>query len=201
VPAGGVREEALQAGEAVRIMTGAPLLPGADTVVILEEARRRDGCLIVDHPVPKGRHIRRQGEDVERGRTVIPVGKRIRPAEVALLASLGIFRVKIFRPPRVAILVTGNELIGADQPLKSGAIRDSNSWALEGYLSLMGLPVLNCGVVPDGERPLPVLQHLEELRKRLWVGLGAVVLGTTASFAWVGRILAWLKKPAEVALP
>lgn len=149
VAAGSVREKPLEAGQAVQIMTGAPMPPGADTVVILEEARRRDGGVLVDHPVPSGRHIRRQGEDVEAGRTVIPAGKRIRPAEAALLAGLGIFKVKVFRPPRVAVLATGNELVGADRPLKAGAIRDSNSWVLESHLSFMGLPTLNLGVVPD----------------------------------------------------
>lgn len=151
VVAGSVRDEPLQTGQAVQIMTGAPMPPGADTVVILEEAKRRDGWVAVDHPVPKDKHIRRQGEDLEAGREVLPAGRVIRPAEMALLASLSIKTVKIFRSPRVAVLATGSELTRPDDPLRRGAIRDSNSVALEAYLKPLGVEILNCGIIPDEE--------------------------------------------------
>ncbi len=154
VAAGSILDRALKPGEAVQIMTGAPMPLGSDTVVILEEAKRRDGMVTVDHPVPKGKHIRKSGEDVKAGSVVLPVGTRIRPAEVALLASLGASKVKVFSPPRVAILATGSELIGIDEPLRPGTIRDSNSWILESYLRPMGVPVFNGGVVPDKEQAL-----------------------------------------------
>lgn len=159
-PAGSWREDSLQLGQAVQIATGAPVPPGADTVVILEEAKRRDGFVIVDHPVPAGRHIRRQGEEIQVGETVLAKATRIRPAEIALLAGLGFSQVKVFRPPSVAILVTGSELVGADQPLRPGALWDSNSWVLVSYLKSLGVPTLNLGIVPDEEKA--VLQAFQE---------------------------------------
>lgn len=151
VAAGSVPDRPLQFGEAIQIMTGAPMPFGADSVVALEKARRRDGVVFVDHPAPKGQHVRRRGEDVEVGREALPSGRRVRPAEMALLASLGRTKVKVFRPPRVALLVTGSELVGPDQPLRPGAIRDSNSCLLESHLKALGVPVLNLGIVPDEE--------------------------------------------------
>lgn len=144
-------EGALKSGEAVQIMTGAPVPAGADTVVVLEEARRREGTVIVDHPVPAGRHIRRRGEDVEAGRVVLPAGRKIRPAEAALLASLGVGKVKVFRPPRVAVLATGSELLAPGEPGRPGSIRDSNSVTLEAYLKPLGVEVVPLGIVRDEE--------------------------------------------------
>jgi len=152
IPAGSLTDITLNPQEAVQIATGAPVPPGADTIVILEEAKWRDGWVVVDHPVPAGRHIVRKGEDIKEGEVVLPKGHRIRPAEVALLAALGISEVRVFRPPKVAILATGSELVEVNQTLRPGAIRDSNSLVLECYLQRMGVPVLNLGIIPDEEK-------------------------------------------------
>lgn len=130
VRAGRAREAALEAGECVAIMTGAPLPKGADAVLIREEAVVRGGFLLVARGVKRGSHVRRRGEEVRRGALVIRKGERIHDGTVAALASVGRARVRVWRRPRVALLVTGDELVCPGETLAPGQIYDSNSFAL-----------------------------------------------------------------------
>lgn len=148
IAAGAAAAVELEPGTAIRIMTGAPLPPGADTVVPLEqtdagevEMAARGTWVRVLSPSPVGRNVRRAGEDVRRGERVLERGVRLRPAEVGLLASLGRTRVLVARRPRVAILPTGDELVEPDHPLAPGKIRSSNAYALYAQ-------VLQCGGEP-----------------------------------------------------
>lgn len=167
IPAGARPPAAtLRPGSAARIMTGAPLPPGADAIVPIEstdDARSSDGAppparVRILRSARPGAHVRLRGEDVRAGDTVLPAGRVIRPAEVGLLAAIGCSTVAVVRQPRIAIFSTGDELAGLDQPLGPGQIRDSNSHALAALITAYGGRPIRLGVAPD---------RLEAVRQRL----------------------------------
>ena len=164
IPAGHVPARPLARGEAARIMTGAPLPGGADTVVQVEHTRERQGRVIVDQAPEPGSNVRQAGEDVRPGDVVLPAGAPIGPAEVGLLASIGVARIEVARRPRVAILATGSELVPLGEPLQPGQIHNSNSFTAYGQtLAAGGEPVL-LGIArddPDETRRL-IARALEE---------------------------------------
>ena len=142
-------EGPVEAGAAVRIMTGAMLPAGADTVVMQEDAER-DGDELTLRPGHKsGQHVRHAGEDIAAGGTALAAGKRLRPAEIGLLASLGVPEVRVRRRLRVAFFSTGDELRSIGEPLEEGQIYDSNRYTLHGMLTRLGVEQLDMGVIPD----------------------------------------------------
>jgi molybdopterin molybdotransferase len=118
------------AGEAVRIMTGAPIPPGADSVVRVEDTRSEGGDVVIEIAGVKGSHVRRAGEDVRRGDTVLRRGRRLGAADIGLASSVGRSLLLVHRQPTVAILSTGNELVEADEDVASGQIVNSNAYML-----------------------------------------------------------------------
>ncbi len=137
-------------GQAVRIMTGSPLPEGADAVLMAEVAEvDASGTVQAREAVAPGRHVGRVGEDVPRGREVLPAGRRLRPQDLGLLASIGLASVAVIRQPRVAVLVTGNELLPPGSVPQGYRIVDSNS------------PMLAALISRDGGVPLPV-QYLAD---------------------------------------
>ena len=137
------------AGQAVRVMTGAMVPSGSDTVVTQEDVRVDGQTIIVPPKQRQGQHLRRAGEDLARGRPALPAGKRVGPAELGLLASLGVAEVVVYRRPRVAFLSTGDELASVGWPLAPGEVYDSNRYTLYGALSQLGVELLDMGVVRD----------------------------------------------------
>src|SRR5262249_53777285 len=116
----------LAPGEAVRVMTGAPLPQGADAVVPVEVARREAGTVRAEQAPSLGEHIRRRGESVRAGTTLVPRGRRLEAADLALAALAGADPIACHARPRVAIAVTGSELVPADEAPAPGQLRDSN---------------------------------------------------------------------------
>jgi molybdopterin molybdotransferase len=182
VPAGGFPTRALGRGEAIRIMTGAPVPEGADSVVRAEDTRLvADGAGGAGGAVVEvldardaGRNIRCRGEDVRRGEVVLRAGTPLRPAELGLLASVGRFRPRVRRRPRVAILSNGDELAGPDEfgeVLAGRKIVNSNSWALDGAVRSAGCEPAILGIARD---------TVASLRERLAAGAAADALITTA---------------------
>jgi len=137
------------AGEAVRIMTGAVMPRGADTVVMQEDVAFDGGTATIGSGHGRGRHVREAGEDIARGATVLAAGQRLMPAELGLIASLGIATVAVRRRVRVAILSTGDELRSPGEDLPSGAIYDSNRFTLHAMLTRLGCEVIDHGIVRD----------------------------------------------------
>ena len=154
VLAGQARSEPLQAGECVRIMTGAPVPPETAAVVPREKVsveEQADGTarLEIHGTVLPGDNIRRQGEDLAAEEPLLEAGRRLSAPEIGLLAAQGVDRVRVFRRLRVAIIATGDELVPPGQSLKPGQIHDSNRPMLRAALESLGFEVLDPGVVPD----------------------------------------------------
>jgi molybdopterin molybdotransferase len=143
--------------ECVRIMTGAVMPQGTDTVLMQEHVERLDERLIRVGPAHKsGQNVRPAGEDIALGETVLRAGRRITPADLGLLASLGIGEVSVRRRLRVAFFSTGDELVSIGEPLSVGAIYDSNRYTLYGMLNRLGADMLDLGVVRDIAEDLQV---------------------------------------------
>lgn len=148
LPAGSVSDDTVGPGETVRIMTGAPIPPGADTVVPQELAEREEGGVRLA-AVPPGANVRARGEDVRAGTVVLPRGCVLRPQELGLVASLGLPDVWAHARPRVALLSTGDEVVEPGLPRKPGQIYDANRFSLLGLVEAAGGASLDLGIVPD----------------------------------------------------
>jgi len=155
--AGSVFAGTLRTGQALRIMTGAPMPAGADTVYPQEVVERRGGSAIVG-PLAAGANTRRRGEDVQAGTVVLPAGGVLRPQEIGVAASLGLAQLLVRRKPRVAILSTGDEVAEPGSVRKPGQIYDSNRFSLRGLVEGAGATAVDDGIVPD---------QFDELRARL----------------------------------
>lgn len=149
VLAGHPYDGTLRAGECVRIMTGAPMPSGADTVIPQEKVERRDDLIRVDHRQSTGQNVRAAGEDIAVGDRVLTAGTRIGVAELGMLGSLGLVEVCCVRRLRVAYFSTGDELRSAGTPLRPGDVYDSNRYSLYGVLHELGVDATDMGVVPD----------------------------------------------------
>ncbi|WP_062299210.1 molybdopterin molybdotransferase MoeA [Demequina maris] len=139
----------LGAGEAVRIMTGAPVPAEADAVVPQEQVTATAGTVLVDAPVPPGRHIRRRAEDARHGDLVVEAGVRLRPRHLAAAAAAGNGELVVLPAPRVAFLVTGDELAAPGATLGPGQIWESNATYLEAALRSLGAVAVDLGTVGD----------------------------------------------------
>ena len=178
VAAGQVPDRTVSEGTAVRIMTGAPVPDGADTIVPFEDTdeteRRESGAMdeiSVLAEFPRGANVRPAGQDVARGEVVLRKGAVLRPAEVGVLASVGCSDVSVVRRPRVAILATGDELTVPGDGLVPGKIYDSNSYGLAAAVTQAGGVPLLLGIARD---------DLQSLNAKIEEGLNADVLVTSA---------------------
>ena len=140
---------AVGTGQAVRIMTGGVVPAGADTIVMQEHVEAKDGAVTIGGGHRKGQNLRRAGEDLQRGQPALRRGQPLRPAEIGLVASLGIAEVAVYRRLRVAFFSTGDELVSIGSPLAEGQIYDSNRYTLYGMLTRLGCEIIDMGVVRD----------------------------------------------------
>ena len=174
--AGAVFDGAVASGQSVRIMTGAPMPRGADTVYPQEVVERRGDRLGVG-PIPKGANVRKRGEDVQAGTIAIERGTVLRAQELGLITSLGQWQVLVHRRPRVALLSTGDEVIEPGTPRKAGQIYDANRFTLRGSIEQCGGEVIDLGIVADVR---------DELRARLLEGAGVGDIVVTSGGVSVG---------------
>jgi molybdopterin molybdotransferase len=150
VAAGYVADHAVEEGTTMRIMTGAPVPPGADTVIQVELTRSENPEWVeIQQAVPPGNNIRPAGEDMRRGQKILSRGSEIGPWEIGVLATLGWATVPVIQRPRVAILSTGDEVIDVSEPLSPGKIRNSNGYLLEAAAQRVGAEPHRLGVARD----------------------------------------------------
>ena len=157
IPAGTMPTHQLQPGEAARIMTGAPLPSGADAVVPVEETdvdSREKGTALpktvqIFKAAKRGANIRKRGDDIKRGDSILPKGLRLRAQDLGMLAMLGVADVPVIRKPRIALLSSGDELTPIGQPLGDGKIYDVNSYTLGAMLAANGCEIIPLGVAAD----------------------------------------------------
>lgn len=165
--AGYVAKEKIKSGQAIRIMTGAPIPLGANAVIPFEFTERESLKVKIFKEVKEGENVRRRGEDIKKGELAIPGGKLIRPSEIGMLAALNIGTADVVKIPKVSILVTGDELIDIGGELKSGKIIDSNSYSLYSQVLRYGGFPIKLGIAEDTK---------EDIRAKLQEGLYADIL-------------------------
>jgi molybdopterin molybdotransferase len=144
----------VSAGQCVRIMTGGVVPAGADTIVMQEHVKTDGGRVIIGSGHRKGQNLRLAGEDLKTGEAALKRGRQVRPAELGLIASLGIAEVAVYRKLRVAFFSTGDELVSIGHTLGEGQIYDSNRYTLYGMLTRLGCEVIDMGVVRDDPKLL-----------------------------------------------
>src|SRR5689334_1180773 len=137
------------AGHAVRIMTGGVLPAGCDTVVMQERVTVSGERVTIPAGQHKGQNVRYAGDDIKRDAVVFERGQVLRPAELGMIASLGVGEISVFRKLRVAFFSTGDELASIGQPLSSGQLYDSNRYTIHGMLSRLGAEPIDMGTIPD----------------------------------------------------
>jgi len=147
--AGKALEGKIGSGECVRIMTGAVMPQGADTVVVQERITVEGDTISFTEAPKRGTNMRYAGEDLKQGQVVLAAGHLMRPADLGLIASLGFGEVKVYRKLRVAFFSTGDELVSIGQALGTGQVYDSNRYTLYGMLARLGVEVIDMGVVRD----------------------------------------------------
>jgi molybdopterin molybdotransferase len=136
-------------GTAARIMTGAPVPEGGDAIVKVEDTSESDGHVLATATVPSGMHVRPAGDDIRAGTVVVPAGAELGPGELAVLASMGLSPIAARRGPKVALLVTGDELVDPEAQPGPGQIRDSNSVALSALIREAGGELIPLGRIED----------------------------------------------------
>jgi molybdopterin molybdotransferase len=171
IPAGRLDIVALRPGTAHRIMTGAPMPPGADAVVKVEDTDGGTGAVRIDTAAAPGNHVRRLGEDAVADAVALPAGTVLGPAQLGLAAAVGAATVRVRRPPNVLVLSTGSELVAPGEPLRHGQIYESNGTMLAASVREAGGNAEQLRFVPDD-----VPQFLAAIAERLSVGEVDLVL-------------------------
>jgi len=167
----------IMSGECIRIMTGAMMPTECDTVIMQEHVEVNDTSITLHGKHAIGQNVRSAGEDLQQGETVLNQGHKIMPADLGLIASLGIAEVTVKRKLRVAFFSTGDELRSIGEPLEDGQIYDSNRYTLYGMLKRLDVDILDMGVVPDQKEALRQALQLASVQADVVLTSGGVSVG------------------------
>lgn len=186
---------ALAAGECVRIMTGAVMPQGADTVAMQEKVLREgDSIQFTEIPKPRA-NVRYAGEDLQLNQSVLTAGHLMHPADLGLLASLGIAEVRVYRKLKVAFFSTGDELVAVGTPLATGQVYDSNRYTLYGMLSRLGVEIIDLGAIADDPVQLESILLNAATQADVIITSGGVSVGEAdymkALLSKHGRVMFW----------
>ena len=205
--AGHPLSRAVERGEAIRIFTGAPMPDGADTVMMQEDCTLAEGQVTMKPGLKRGANRRHAGEDIERGSVALPAGRRLKPADLGLSASLGHDRLTVYEPLRVALLSTGDEVREPGSELPPGAIYDANRIMLGSLLRSLGCRVSDLGIRPDRAAALEDILDKAAAEHDLIVTSGGVSTGeedhVRTAIERLGRLDFWrlaIKPGRPVAL-
>jgi molybdopterin molybdotransferase len=193
--AGHQASHALRCGQAIRIFTGAPMPPGADTVFMQEDCRVEDDVVVVPQGLERGANSRGAGEDIRAGAVMLPAGRRLTPADLALAAAQGVTALCVRRKLKVAVFSTGDEVVepGANRP--AAAIYDANRHLLRALLEKFGAAVTDLGILPDAQRALQEAIAAAAADHDLVITSGGVSTGEAdhvrAAVEAIGRLVFW----------
>lgn len=194
IPAGSPPQP-LRPGTAARIFTGAEIPPGADAVVMQERTLREGERVRLPADIPAGSNIRPRGQDMKRGDRVLSAGSRLTAVALGVLASVGVTRVEVYRPLRVALLSTGDELVEPGQPLGPGQIYNSNRYLLQALIRQTGMIPLDLGTVADTPEATEAALRRGAAEADLILTTGGVSVGeedhVKASIERLGRLALW----------
>ncbi len=195
VYAGADFSKRLAKGEAVEIMTGAPIPEGADTIVIREASTLNGDQVSFIGPVKKGQHVRQAGEDIAVGDIALTKGTLLRPQEVGLAASLGFTKLDVFKRPTVAVFSTGDEVTCQGAPLPKNCIYDTNRFTLQGLLKRLGCRVIDFGIIEDTQLEMEKVLLKASQEADLVLSSGGVSMGNAdyirQALEAVGQINFW----------
>jgi molybdopterin molybdotransferase len=195
VAAGQVATHAVKSGEAVRIFTGAPMPPGADTVFMQEDCRIDGTHVVVPPGLSHGANRRLAGEDIRAGAVALPAGRRLSAQDVALAAALGLTTIEVRRRVRVALFSTGNEIAEPGSPLSGAALYDSNRYLLAAAVARFGAEVTDLGILRDEPKALARAIAAAAVDHDLVLTSGGVSTGEAdyvrSAVESIGRIVFW----------
>ena len=206
IAAGAVPDIEVGPGQAVRIMTGAPMPPGADAVVMVELTNMAEDETSVDvaEGVPVGNHIRPTGDDVQTGQIVFGAGTHLGAAHLGVCASIGVYEIPVFQRPRIGVISTGDELLDGPGPLSIGQIHDSNRHTLLALVNDMGATGVDLGLIPDDEDQIRVAMTAAAASCDAVITSGGVSMG---DFDFVKKVLTeigdmrWMQVAIKPAKP
>lgn len=164
-------------GECIRIMTGAQIAKGTDTVIMQEQVQVNDSAITIKSGHCKNENVRHIGEDIKAGDTVLNVGQLISPAELGVLASLGVAEISVLKKLRVAFFSTGDELRNVDEALEEGQIYDSNRYTIFGMLKNLGVELIDMGILPDDRQAIEDAFKLASNQANAIITSGGVSVG------------------------
>jgi len=195
VIAGSAAGVTLRAGEAIRVFTGAPLPPGADTVYMQEDVRAEAGTVVVPPGLKRGANARFTGEDLAAGTVAVASGRRLRPEDIGLIAALGVPHVVVRRRLVVAVFSTGNEVVDPGRPLPPAGLHDANRFILAGLVRRSGAMLQDLGIVSDDPAAISNALHAASRSADLVITSGGVSTGeedhTRAAIEAAGRLVWW----------
>jgi len=195
VAAGHAARHAVNAGEAIRIFTGAPMPPGADTVFMQEDCRIEGGHVIVPPGLQRGANRRLAGEDIRAGAVALPAGRRLTVQDIALAAALGLTKLDVHRRVRVALFSTGDEIVEPGSQLRGAALYDSNRYLLSGLLARFGAEITDLGILTDEPERLARAIAAAAVDHDLVLTSGGVSTGEAdyvrIAVESIGRIVFW----------
>jgi molybdopterin molybdotransferase len=150
--AGDLSKQKIKPGFAAQVMTGSKIPNGTDTVLPFELVKQENDSIVINEIPKKGANIRRLGEDIKKNGEVLKKGVFLRPAEIGLIASIGISKVKVFKKIKVSFFSTGDEVVKAGQPIKSGQVYDSNHFTIQSMLKRINVECVDLGIIPDDKK-------------------------------------------------
>ena len=193
--AGNLSKQKIKAGFAAQVMTGSKIPNGTDTVLPFELVKQENNSIVINELPKKRANIRKLGEDIKKNGEVLKQGTFLRPAEIGLIASIGISKIKVFKKLKVSFFSTGDEVVKAGQPIKSGQVYDSNHYTIQSMLKRINIDCIDLGIIPDNKKLIEkTLKKATKLSDAI-ITTGGVSVGKADYMKdilkKIGRVLFW----------